>query len=898
MRKNKLLLLLLVGFVLPLLLVYKNFFLPGVLTFGDAPYFYLENLKELFNIPFLWSFRNDNFGAPQQPILWLYLPTFLLGLLNHYLNIDNEVLIRVIFYFPCVILSIVGTWLFVGQFTKNSFAKFFSSIFYTFNSYILTLIDGGQIGIALSYGLFPLASYAILCFWKKQSLKNFLLSLLLLFLLSNTDLRVFIIEIFFIALIILAKYFRLNDLGFNFSKALRFCLLFICLLLVDSFWLIPFITNISSASLTVFKSNAASSNLVSLVDSFFLFQPHFPLNEFGKTFPLPIFFIFLPVLILNFFIFGKRHSHKQTKFLLYISLIYLFFVFLAKGANPPLGIFYQKVISAIPLGFAFRDSSKFFIPTLSLVCLLLAFSIQNILKILKKKPKEASVFLTFIYIYLLFLVYPALIGDLSGVLGKRIFLNSEIKLQDKNFFYRTLWFPEKIPTTFATWKNPALSANDLYKERPFASMTVGSYDLFGFLHSNQLDQWLKLLGVKYVFFPENQRKKIWDKKDYQERAIFLQFIDRISYLKKLTSITTIPVYQIENNLPHILAQKKILIVLGGEQIYNILLSNPKFQLQNQATLFLEQGNFDPKRFLEIDKDSASVILYNRNKNELPFVFLQQLMLSTLDASKNKWAKNSSDDYLKWKASLFEIGINILDFDFGKGISYSTIKDEKIQQKLTISNTGDYVLALRYTNASTSAGIKLKIDTFETNIKSTDPNNFHWSYFEIPNLTSGSKIIEVTNLGGAVVLNTFLLVDKKTYNQAQIEANKLETNLELFNLNTPLDLKNLNNQLDTNFLAVEYKIVDPTKYIVDAPKEAKWLTFTDHYDPRWYLGNHQAYPFYAMVNGFYLADNNYQNLELFYKPQKKVFLGVALSLVTLTIIIVLSLIYYLKIRLRI
>lgn len=894
MKKINLLIFFLLGTILPILLLYHSFFSSGALAFGDAPYFYPENLKELFNVPFLWLYRNDNFGVSQQQILWLYLPTFFLGLLNQLLGLNFEVLIRVIFYFPSVFLSLIGTWLFASHFTKNNLARFFASIFYTFNTYILTLIDGGQIGMALSYGLFPQAAFSFLKFWEKPKLGNFWLALLTLFLLSNSDLRIFLIEVFFVIVIV----FILNKYSKNYqitkSKIFLFLFLMGSIVLLDAFWIVPFISYIPQVSMTYSKA-ISEQNFVSLIDSFFLFQPHFPLNEFGKTFPVPISYSILPILILSFLFFRNKQGKENPKKWYFLFSFYLFFVFLSKGFNSPFGIFYQKIISLIPLGSAFRDSSKFFIPAILLASLLLAYSIQNILGLFKNNLKITLLFVFSLYFYLLWLIQPAILGDLTGVLGKGVFVKPYFKLEDNSYFYRTLWFPERLPTTFATWGHPSLSASDLYKERPFASIIEGDYDFFGFLHNDHLDQWLNLLGVKYIFLPENQRKKIWTQKDKEERGQFLQFVSGINFLKKLTVQSSFPIYKVEGSLPHIFGQQKVFIVLGGEQIYNIFFSYPNFNLAKQAIIFLEQGNFDPRRIFEIDKNDADIIFFGKNVNDLPFIFLQKSMLPTLDANFNEWAKSSSVDYLKWKSALFQIGISSLDFDFGKGLSYSTIRGERIRYSLKIKKSGDYILALRYANSSKSGGINIKVGSFSRNIKNNDFENFHWDYMEISNLSLGSKVIEITNLGGGNAVNTVMLVDKVEYLQAVADAQKIKENFNLFNLNDLADSKNFQKELDYNFLNVDYTLLNPTQYKVNLPKEAKWLTFSDHFDQGWELEDSQAYPFYAMINGFYLKENNFQKKDvvLLYKPQKIVTNGVLLSLATLFLLLVSSFGYYLR-----
>jgi len=122
--------------------------------------------------------------------------------------------------------------------------------------------------------------------------------------------------------------------------------------------------------------------------------------------------------------------------------------------------------------------------------------------------------------YLVVLIFPAFNGQLTGVLKAGSFNKDHLVIRDNLIkepnFLRTLWFPEAPPLAFRGKNKEALNADQLYKEKPFASMIIGEYDLFYFLHNRQLSDWFRLLGIKYAFFPENERKKVWTEKEQEE----------------------------------------------------------------------------------------------------------------------------------------------------------------------------------------------------------------------------------------------------------------------------------------------------------------------------------------------------------------------------------------------
>ena len=75
--------------LIPVLLVFKNIFLGDLSTWGDAPFFYSEGLKELFSEPLTWVTRNTSLGGVNS-ILWISPIMFLMGALNKFLLLGSD----------------------------------------------------------------------------------------------------------------------------------------------------------------------------------------------------------------------------------------------------------------------------------------------------------------------------------------------------------------------------------------------------------------------------------------------------------------------------------------------------------------------------------------------------------------------------------------------------------------------------------------------------------------------------------------------------------------------------------------------------------------------------------------------------------------------------------------
>lgn len=892
-------LLIFLGILIPVGIIFRALFLPGSLAFGDSPYFYLENLNELYAQPLLWDFRNDNFGAPQVKVLWLYLPTFLVGTLNHFFDGNHDLWIRMVFYFPAVIFAAVGVWLYSGIFTKNTAGRFIATYLYTINTYFLMVLDGGQLGVALAYGLFPCAIFFLTKYFSSNNYGYFIAALLFVFLLINSDVRIFLLAILFYLILNLFKYVSIrNQVNFK-ETSLKGLLLSLAVLGLNVYWLIPFLINSGNLELSGLAANLTSNN-VSIINGLFLFHPQFPLNEFGRFVMPPFYFGLLPLVLFSGLIIGTNLSKLPSrKYYLILLLMFLAFTFFVKGTNDPFGWFYSLIVNYLPFGVAFRDSTKFFIPLLLAASIMFALVIE----LLKDQIKNKNLFwlvLLLLYFYLSILIYPAFKGDLTGTLAipkedKSYLLISE-KLAKEKTFFRSLYFPEKPPLGFANWQKPALSANNLYLEYPFAAMIIGDYDLFNYLHSPLLSDWFRLLGIKYVFFPEDARKKTFSDKQVVERLIFENFVNNIPGFKSLPWNIDFPGVSVEGQTKEkIFTQNKAGIVLGDAEIYQYLKDKLDFDLTNTGTLFLEDGILDIKSILNLPNNAAILLVYNRTREDLNYSFLIKNFISLKDSSFTNWGFYDANQYLKWKAELNKNSIQTNELGFKQGLIFSSIKGEKIVYKIKPYQKGNYYIAVRNIGNQGSV-LKIQIADQVRTINASE--QFIWNNIGPLNLENQEYSLEIENVGGFNAINTIALFDQTTLNYAQTEAHKLIEKFGFLELEQEASLKILKEELQLPAAnSLQYQIINPTKYSLDLQNsEPTWVVFSDHYNQDWVIKNSQnsqSYPLYSMINGFWVDNPSSNNLTVEYKPQKIISLTLILSIISG--IVILGIITYLKFK---
>lgn len=847
--RRKINVLFLLGLLIPAILVFRSLILSGPAVWGDAPYFYPEGLRELFNEPFSWISRGHNFGGVNE-FLWIYPLMIVYGSLHNLLGFGNDEIIRILFYFPAIVLSLIGPVLLAKHFGYPKIIQFFAALFYTFNTYFILLIDGGQVGVALAYGIFPLSLIFLLKFLSTPSYKNFLIALAVTLVLGAADLRVLAISFLVAILLSVVNGAR---------RLLYLILLLIMFAAVDAYWIFPFLISGEFVTLEV-----SGLQLVSLLNSLLVFQPHWPGNEFGKVSPPPFYFIGVPLLIFIGLIF------KKTK-LLILTFTFLFLIsgFLAKGNTHPGGAIYDWFILNLPFGSAFRDSTKFFMPLTLFGGILIGNSVELLTMLFKK---YTWVVIGASYAYLLFLVHPAILGNLNGVLKLRDFSQDfqivHERLKDDNKFFRIAWFPVVHPFTFQTEEKPSIDASQLVNLRPFASMNVGT-DIFNFVYqSEEFLDWLDLLGVKYLIFSGNPRVVSPTLDETKSWEDLISKVGVYAGLARENWETTVPIYKIEGAKPHLFAVDNALVVLGGEDIYQKLRqTNSRFSVSNQVMFFLEDGKFDPNDFTG---KPVTYLLNGKDEIDLLMSFLQKYFISPYDASYSQWAARNSRDYLKWRYELLNLGVDTKEFDYEKGVAFSTISGEKIIFEINVPNDGEYIYAQR----------------------TLTPNgNFKWDTENL-SLKKGSWKKEIINEGGLKVINVIALIPKKEWDKSLSISNQLVEKEKLVRVDGINDSIELERIIElSNWHTLDYEMISPVNYKVNLQRDDRWIVFTDTFSSDWSLKagkNYSSLPAYSEFNAFYVGDQDSTGARIHFGGQEYLDRGLKTSLAAIVILALITL----------
>lgn len=800
----------LILFILLIFVFFRPFFTFSDLSWGDAPYYFHGEFANLLNGFSVWSSEGNNFGGINA-LLWLYPINFLIGFLGSVLRLDHLVIVRIVFYFPSLIMAVTTSYLLAKELglKKGAWA---AALLYVFNSYYLLLVDGGQVGVVLSYGFLPLVVLSLIKL--KFSLANYVFSTLILNFAVLIDPRIAFVGV-------LGTFiYRVLEFVRNGGREIRgflAALFLVCasVLLMNMFWIYPLF---ALGGIEV-GSEVSRLNLFSLVNGFTLFQPHWPVNIFGEVRPPLFYFLVLPIFIWSGLLVDKRG--KLYTFL----LLNLIFIFILKGENAPFGQLYKFILS-LPFGFVFRDSSKFFPGVILFSSLSLSFSVS------KRKNNFFSI-----------AVFLAVIAPLLPGLTKFNFVLSR-RVHDKEFYRigeylsdtsgRALWIPERYPIHFNSDESHALDGRLLTEYPLFAINNVGSHDKLNYLHNSDSISLLKRLGVTYLVLSQDHRSIAVGDEEILEREMLIKSI------KETDGITRVDGFE---RLYQILGARPYIYTTDSLAIYSDYLEGI-YENENSAIAFLSDGTF---RIEPLFKAPYGSMLINASTTD---VAMNLLIDEIYEIPQSEWAKYDSSRRLEWQYQLLTRGLALKSLDYKKGVAFSDRRGERVVLR---EDAGQNVFALRAAG-SKEARLVINTESGQEFIEFDGEAGFSWYVF-----TLDKPYAELVNDAGLVVLNVYSFVEKSRFDEALEKASSMISNY-----------KSLEKD---GWYKVDYKRKIPTYFRV-GKTAGNYLIVAENYHKDWLINDSVHFSVYGGFNGFLLEPET--DADLVFRGQRHLIYGTAMS----------------------
>lgn len=483
-----------------LFLVYRLWFsLSGTFSSGDWPYLYKEAIEEFSFLPqldFLWL-------APYYQILT--------KLLVQYIGFSWELVERLFWFWPFLLLSIASSY----YLTKS----WLGVLIYTINTYILMIVGGGQMGIAMAYSIAPFVLRRfmhIIEFFPKYAFRTSVLTGLLLSVLTMFDPRIAYITFLAVTIycLLILRSSTLSRKGVVYLASIIILPLAIAGIL-NSYWIIPILSGNFSKEYQGIAS-AEGFKFLSFTDfshAFSLLHPNWPENIFGKVYFLRPEFLIIPIIAFAslLFINTSKNNIKSLQRIIFFALLGLLGIFLAKGAKAPFGEVNEWLFTYMPGMNMFRDATKFYLLIVLSYSVLIPFALTNIILAIQRRIKKNDSLISllcyglFIFFWM-FTIREAVRGDLGGTFESYSVPGEYQKLKDFLVAspqpYKTLWIPQRQRYGFSSKVHTALSGNELLNES-------NPVKIASLLRRDSIYRMLKSQNIRYVILPFDSQGELF-----------------------------------------------------------------------------------------------------------------------------------------------------------------------------------------------------------------------------------------------------------------------------------------------------------------------------------------------------------------------------------------------------
>lgn len=850
--------------------VFWQWWLPGPRVANDFSLVSQGALKSQLNLPQTWSVKGtEGLGEYTIFTLWSWPFSFFQGVFA-YFNLSFTLLERFLIIIPFLMLGGLGIWKMCRNLNLSIYAKFISTLFYLTNTYILLVIDGGQLTISLSYALFPWG-FIFLENAVSGNLKKKILAGLLISVIGFFDIR--FLYIFFLLGFI--KFLFESNLIISWLKTLSVILL--VLLGINAFWLLTLIKfPISSNTYSSFTQTSLTS-FITFPHALLMLSPHWFKNVFGVVTPLHPEFIIFPVLA--FLTPILKIKNKNVGFWLVVAMVSLL---LTKGSSEPFGYIYSWLYKNIPGFSLFRDSSKFFFLVALSYSVLIGIGLDEILKRIKNY-KIKTCFFVILVGFLVFITRPVWLGWMTGTFSQPIlqkeYSNLNNFLDKDQVKSNVFWIPTIPPLTVLDENHPALEASRLAQKRPFQQAIKGTYETFNFLRAPYMGQLFDVANIGYMAYPPLDLRRETDADKIKYYYTFLNQLSHLPWLKKIDE-SKIPLLKIKAAQDKLFIAPSIWWIIGSDEIYQEVTKRAKMELSKNALIFSQEDSNLSKRIDEMP--FSKIALYRKEPLDLiaSLIKSNDLIFPAKNLGRspdqNGWWQRQASDLVLFRDFLqTKYGLDNRDFDLGGGwaVAEGDLKLRIKNSKISQSN----ILLARVLESSRSGEISFYQDKSLIGSIDTKKEKTNIKWFELGTLKNNSDIVLSTH-GEINIINALAIVTPQVWQQYKKKEADYQNRIAAFDQIS----------IDDSSARVDYQQLTGTKYIVTISNLTKpgMLVFAQNYDNKWKLNGQNPFPLYSFLNGYYIEKDGQYTLE--FEAQKYVLPGLIIS--SFTILICLALLF--------
>lgn len=781
-----------------------------ILSSSDWNYWPNEAVQQMYNSWGTWT-TFLNFGTPNIQLSFNFFTSIWSIFAN--LGLSFDVATKSTFLIPIALLGFVSPYVLANYFTQNKFISFISAIFYASTTHFL-IRQTAHLPIALVYALAPLVIYLFFRALNNEKLSAWIHFCIFYSICCFYELRItYIISIILVAIM---TVFHLPTIKRNIKNIL---LSICCVVGLNFFWLLPFVLKRSLSALSSLTSRGLFGNdLFDLLNAFTLSESAWTGGILNSQFikqPIAWYLWLLPLLLFTISTcVSNKKIQKSKLFFLFLALLG---IFLTKQVARPFDTVYLWLYDNFPGFNVFREASKLYLITALGYLGVLSLGLHSLRKhknfILSKYSFYFCVSVILVIASLNFM--PLVNGKIQTMFESKQIPTDYRKLKNlisnKTDYFRFFYTPRASRWGIFSINTPKLSNSSVinnewkaFFDMPEATNLVKENEIISIYKQSFSDQLFIISSIKYIIVP---LQDIANNDDFyffyggdnnkDIRNWYISELDKIDWLKKINIGTQeLVVYENENYKPHIYTDAGLEYVQADMTEFSDLGNNTKLYLNSQL------------------KPDASLI--DSLDNIIVPVTYDQVEID-----------NRKKDLTECEIKLCVDSIHNKIDEYQRG---GYFQDYQLQ----IPFGDEYSVYFKDDVAMNSNDIKVLVNDIEI------------------------KQEQITN---AKSKNDYTYFGK-------INLDKSEYNLKLFHKNKQLDFFSPdslvfvaeNNKPDITLPPLEYKQINPTKYVINVlnAKESFPLVFSESYHPDWSL---YAKPELALKGeGKFISENNQGTIQ--------------------------------------
>jgi len=749
--------------------VHRSWFTKGVIVLGDWSYFSSEFMANYLNPPYCWTTR---FFSGAQFMLFGWPLQWVMGLIAN-LGFDYGVAERAVYFFPFLVLSVIGVYYLTNLLFKNRIINFFSTLFFIFNIQILVLVLFNRL---VAYALMPFVLAFFIKSLKEKPVKNGLLTGLFLILTVAYEPQVAYLVMFPMFLFWILSIYEVRRIknGLNLANLSRYAvppiIALSTLFILSFYWFYPSLVAKGGYMVSGYNSSG-------WVNALSYFKFHHVLNVYVPWWPTGknpnIVFYLVPILV--FLPIFLKPKDFMIRFLTILAIVS---VFLAKGSNFPFGQVYIWLFKHIPGFDSFRDPGKFYLlislayaPLFGLGVYLLGdyfvkmkIKLPGFLNAIKKTLLFFIIFLAFIY-----MIWPAIIGKVGQVTLAGGEIPSEYKkieefIKSQPSGFRTFWRPHNSDFAYYNDKFPLIRAH--YSSSPLHFFLSDIWNPDAFKGTNDIAKILGILNIKYCFLASDQMANFGLNADFCRKTFLQQ-----NGIEKINLVQSVDVFKNKYFIPQFFASTHSALIVGDRRSLLRVAAFSSIDFSKWALFLVDDLKSDSVKLL----NNTQRVIFNQS-TLMDFVLaglddqyrfdLSLFVHNADDGVKSRWVKvdvfPAAAYYDAFGQTVFNNGGTI----YGNP-SYKCKLKKPVSVK--INTTGEYQIWLRVALGPDRGKISIKeIKQLKREVlKDMDLKDsrpiFKWIKAENVNLKKGKACFQIIGKDGVGLVDQLIVVPSSVIN---------------------------------------------------------------------------------------------------------------------------------------